>query len=469
MQPVLTATDLTKTYPGVKALDSVSMDVFPGEVHAVIGENGAGKSTLMAVLSGFVTPDSGFGTLNDKPLPFGNAAEVRAEGVELVHQHFMLVRNFRVDENLALSENAPLNLKSTARKVGALAKSLGWEIDFTARIAQLPVGAQQRVEILKALSNDPKVLILDEPTAVLGPDEVANLIEVLRRLRDKGVAVVIIAHKIAEVMAAADRITVLRMGKVVGSVEATQTDEATLAAMMVGEAPPQRFIGERSVGEALLTVAHIVVRGDRGNTAVDGATFTVRSGEILGIGGVDGNGQVELAEALAAVRAPLSGSIERQGELAYIPQDRRSHGLAVSLSIKDNLVVGAANNPSFSRGPLLDWKKLSAWSENLVKQFQVKAPSAETPVSSLSGGNQQKVVVARELSRSPMVLIAVNPTRGLDIRAADFVHSQIQGAADRGAAVVLISTDADELALLASRTLYMSKGNLSETLEGSLR
>lgn len=469
MQPVLTATDLTKTYPGVTALDSVSLEVFPGEVHAVIGENGAGKSTLMSVLSGFVVPDKGSGTLKGQPLPFGDASEVRSRGVELVHQHFMLVRNFRVDENLALSEKAPLNLKSTTQRVGALAKELGWEVDFSARIAQLPVGVQQRVEILKALSNDPSVLILDEPTAVLGPDEVANLIDVLRRLRDKGVAVVIIAHKIAEVMAVADRITVLRMGKVVRSVEASEADEAMLAAMMVGEAPPERSIGERAVGEALLRVDRVVVKGDRGNTAVSGATFTVRSGEILGIGGVDGNGQVELAEALARVRAPESGSIDRQGELAYIPQDRRSHGLAVTLSIKDNLAVGALSDPSFSRGLILDWRKLSAWSEDLVKQFEVKAPSAETHVSSLSGGNQQKVVVARELSRSPKILIAVNPTRGLDIRAADFVHSQIQRAADQGAAVVLVSTDTDELALLANRTLYMSKGSLSETLEGALR
>lgn len=469
MRPILTAANLSKSYPGVKALDTVSIEIYPGEVHAVIGENGAGKSTLMAILSGFVTPDQGSGTLDGEQLPFGRASEVRAKGLELVHQHFMLVRNFRVDENLALAGTGKYDPHQTASGIGTLASELGWQIDFSAKIAQLPVGAQQRVEILKALSNRPKILILDEPTAVLAPDEVSNLLDVIRQLRAKGVAVVLIAHKISEVMAVADRVTVLRSGRVVGSVLAAETDQAQLARMMVGDPVASKPKSTRQPGGVGLSVTRLCVKGDRGNVAVNDVTLSVASGEILGIGGVDGNGQVELAEALAGVRPIQSGSLERHGELAYIPQDRRSDGLAVELSIKENLALAALTDSHLSRGPMMLWKQIALWADNLVEQYQVKAPTSDVAASALSGGNQQKVVVARALAGDPKILIAVNPTRGLDIRAADFVHEQVSAAADRGAAVVLVSTDLDELDSLSDRKVFMSKGALSDTLVGSLQ
>ncbi|MBX7134260.1 MAG: ATP-binding cassette domain-containing protein [Fimbriimonadaceae bacterium] len=470
---MLRAETVSKRFGNVTALADVSVDFAPGEIHAVLGENGAGKSTLMNVLGGFLKPDGGRVTLNGSPLPLGDPIGCRALGIEMVHQHFMLVPAFTVAENLALARlgglGGALDVGKVAQKPLQIARELGWQIEPDARTADLPVGVEQRIEILKALAGNAQVLIFDEPTAVLSPDEVDDLFRVLRKLRDQGKAVILIAHKLSEVMAVADRVTVLRRGVKVAEARIGEVDERQLATWMVGELPDEQRPLLPSAEAVSLSIDRLVVKGDRGETAVQGVTFEVRQGEILGIGGVDGNGQIELAEALALVRPTFDGSIERiAGEIGYIPQDRQVDGLALSMSLSDNLLIGGYPRSQFRIGPFLAPGRVRAWAEGLVHQFRIKVGRLADPVSSLSGGNQQKVVVARTLDAKPAVIIAVNPTRGLDIQAADAVHAELLDAARNGAAVVLFSTDLDELGAIASRTLFMSGGRLAEDFAGAL-
>ena len=464
---MLTVDGVSKRYGTVQALHKVSASFLPGEIHAVLGENGAGKSTLMGVLAGFVTPDSGTVTLDGKPVPLGAPYETKRRGIAMVHQHFTLVGAFTVAENLALATvdrlNKPHSPLQDATASLEMAARLGWSLDPQATTADLPVGAQQRIEVLKALSAEAEILIFDEPTAVLTPDEVLDLFRVLRTLRDAGKTIILIAHKLSEVLAIADRVTVLRRGAFVATAEIGQVDEAQLAEWMVGPetsiAPGRKSPDQKPVG---LTVNDLHVRGDRGEPAVRGVSFEVGSGEILGIGGVDGNGQVELAEALAGVRKPLSGRIGAGPAVAYIPQDRQSDGLALSLSVLDNLLIEGHRHPELTRGPLLRGKQINIWAKGLIERFDIKAGWLGDPVSGLSGGNQQKVVVARNLDRTPDLLVAVNPTRGLDIKATRYVHDQILLAANNGAVVVLLSTDLDELAELADRMYFISRGELRQ-------
>lgn len=463
--PVLVVEGVSKRYGSVQALNRVSVGFSAGEVHAVLGENGAGKSTLMGVLAGFVVPDEGSVQLGGEPAPVGRPFEAKARGIAMVHQHFMLVPNFSVEENLALDElgvlGRGLDTRALARPALELAESLGWEIDGQARTGGLPVGVQQRVEILKALTGEARVVIFDEPTAVLAPDEVGDLLALLRRLADEGRAVVLIAHKLSEVLAVADRVTVLRRGDLVASAERAAVTEQMLAEWMVGELPPVRQPLGEAAGEVVLRGTGLTVLGNRGETAVRGLDLEVRAGEVVGIGGVDGNGQLELAEALAGVRALAGGRLEwpaGEGRLAYIPQDRQAAGLALGLSIEENLWVGSVEEGERVRRGFLNLGELRTWAAGLVREYQVKVGSVRDPVRSLSGGNQQKVVVARSLALAPAVVVAMNPTRGLDVKATDFVHEQLLGAARRGAGVVLISTDWDELAAVGSRVLTLSRG-----------
>lgn len=475
MTPVLTLSGISKAYGSVVALDRVSVEFRPGEVHAVLGENGAGKSTLMSIIAGFVAPDSGSGEFNSSPLPFGKPFEARRRGIAMVHQHFALVPAFSVAENLSLARlrgvwrsHQPDRDASPALD---LAKELGWSIDPSAATDDLPVGVQQRIEILKALSSDAEVVIFDEPTAVLTPDEVEDLFRVIRALKERGRVIILIAHKLSEVMAIADRVTVLRRGKFVATAEIAAVDADQLATWMVGEVPAVRRPEVRTF-EPGLSLTDVHVRGNRGEHAVRGVTFAVGHGEILGIGGVDGNGQVELAEALARVRPAAAGSIYLTGldieeaNIAYIPQDRQTDGLALSMSIRDNLLITGHRRPVLTAGPFLRTGRIRQWADDLVGRFQIKVGSVRDPVSSLSGGNQQKVVVARSLDQVPDMLVAVNPTRGLDVLATDYVHSQIIAAASAGAVVVLFSTDLDELAALAHRTVFLSRGKLTDQLVG---
>ena len=469
-RPVLTVENVSKAYGDVQALRSVSTEFFAGEIHAVLGENGAGKSTLMGVLAGFVVPDSGSVLLKGSRAPTGEPFRMRELGVQMVHQHFMLVPAFSVEENLALANlqglSGALDVREAAGSGLEVAGDLGWEVNGLARTGGLPVGLQQRVEILKALANESDILILDEPTGVLSPSEVAGLFEVLRELRGRGKAIILIAHKLDEVMAVADRVTVLRRGEMVARSMMADTNARELAEWMVGELPENRAVESISAGDVYLACSELVVLGDRGEQAVDGLSLEVRSGEVCGLGGVDGNGQTELAEALVGVREAESGEVRCEGTPGYIPQDRQHDGLALGLSIQDNMMLGAREDPSLFWGPFLKPRAVKAWAGGLVEQFSIKVGDVGDPASSLSGGNQQKVVVSRVLSQKPNVVVAVNPTRGLDLKATDYVHGALRQAAADGAAVLLISTDSDELEAVADRTLYISRGRLTDQLVG---
>lgn len=470
-EPILTVEGVSKSYGPVRALHQVSTAFRAGEIHAVLGENGAGKSTLMGVIAGFVVPDFGEVALRGSPMPFGRAFAARDLGIQMVHQHFQLVPTLTVAENLALANLGSLvgglNVREAATPALAVAERLGWPIDPARLTGDLPVGAQQRVEILKALAQSSDVLILDEPTGVLTPGEAEDLFAVLRRLKSEGKAIILIAHKLSEVMAVADTATVLRRGQMVARADLATTSVDQLAEWMVGEPPVTRQKSTPAKGEVRLAARDLRVKGDRGEEAVRGISFEVRAGEVLGIGGVDGNGQVELAEALAGIRPVASGERRVSGAPGYIPQDRQHDGLALGLSITENLLLSGLP-PLVRRGPFWSPRAAAAWGAGLVRDYDVKIGRQEDAARSLSGGNQQKLVVARVLDPQPQAVIAVNPTRGLDLKAADAVRQRLRTAAANGAGVVLISTDTDELEATADRIIYLSRGQLSEQLVGGL-
>lgn len=468
---LLVVEGISKRFGPLVALDDFSVEFLPGEIHAVLGENGAGKSTLMNVLAGFLPPSEGRVRLDGSSLPLGRPHLCGEAGVAMVHQHFTLIPEFTVRENLALSRidrlAAPLDLDRATRRSFEVAKELGWELDGDAKVRTLPVGVQQRIEILKCLSGEAKVLIFDEPTASLSGDEVEDLFRVLRQLKRAGKTVILIAHKLSEVMAIADRVTVLRRGRKVAESLVLETNPQELADWMVGEMPPQLEAPEVSELKDRLEVRGLQVKGDRGELAVAGVSLRAGGG-ILGIGGVDGNGQVELAEALAGVRAVAEGEILWNGEplnhdnarIAYVPQDRQEDGLALAMSVRDNLLIGGLGHGSLARRGFFSMRAVQEWVAGLIERFGIKVENAQTHVSALSGGNQQKVVVSRNLDAVPDLLIAVSPTRGLDVKAARFVQDQILEANNRGACVILISSDLDELAALAGRIVYLSRGKL---------
>ena len=507
--PFLSMRGVTKRYDSIVALNAVDFEARSGEIHALLGENGAGKSTLMQILAGLVKVDSAEISLNGSPVSINSPSAARTLGIAMVHQHFTLVPAFTIAENLALDlpDNRSFlqRLKQgfayspgvSAERALQTAKNLGWELSPNARVSDLPVGTQQRVEIVKALAADANLLIFDEPTAVLAPNEVEELFTVLRRLRDQGKAVVLIAHKLAEIMAVADRVTVLRRGAVAATTRVSDTSLEQLAFWMVGEIAPQEsensmvspnsslpptskafneaYVSKISAplaGEKEAFVASdITVSGDRGETLLRGLNIRVKSGEILGIGGVDGNGQMELAEILVGLRKQSRGNLSWKGGLfspgnspstGYVPQDRRRSGLALSMSVQDNLLFDAVKSGDFKRGAFLNKKKLEKLSNDLIEEFDIRTSDSSSPVSSLSGGNQQKIVVARSFYSNPEWIVVVNPTRGLDFNAARFVHSQLRKAKARGASIVLISTDLDEIAALADQSAILAGGSLTE-------
>jgi len=426
----------------------------------------------MGVLGGFVRPDSGSVSVDGVPLSLGNPHASARAGFALVHQHFMLVPAFTVEENLSLSASESgfiIRPAELAAKALSLGRDLGWELNPKASTRNLGVGIQQRIEILKALATEAPILIFDEPTAVLQGDEVDELFRVLRRLRAEGRTILLIAHKLAEVLAVADRITVLRAGQWVATADRREADTEKLATWMLGARPPIPESVPTEAGEIVLHATGIVALGGRGERKIDGIDLEVRQGEIVGIGGVDGNGQVELAEVLARVLHPSSGTIRCEGTVGYIPQDRHRHGLALEMTIEENLLVEGHRHDSLRHGPLLRSGAIRTWSESLRKRFEVAAPNVTLPAKSLSGGNQQKVVVARTFDAKPDVLVAVNPTRGLDLRAAAFVRHQLIEAARGGAGIVLISTDLEELDEVATRRLYLESGRLVERFLGANR
>jgi ABC-type uncharacterized transport system ATPase subunit len=479
-RPVLELRGITKQFPGVLANDHVDFDLRPGEVHALLGENGAGKSTLMNVLYGLYQPDEGEILVKGEPVRFHSPKDAINRGIGMVHQHFMLIPVMTVAENIVLA-NEPtragllLDISAADRRVRELSRSFNFAIDPDARVEAITVGQQQRVEILKALYRQADILILDEPTAVLTPQEANELFEILRTLTREGMSVIFITHKLNEVLEIADRITVVRRGKRIDTVERQGATEEGLARMMVGREVLLRVEKPVSApGDPVLTVDDLHVFDDRGLEAVRGVSFEVRGGEIVGIAGVDGNGQTELIDAITGLRKAASGHVAVGGRdvtgaspsrildsgLGHIPEDRQLRGLVLEFSLAENVALHDYDKAPGSRSGWLFPRQLIRRARELLTQFDVRGGGPQTLASALSGGNQQKVVLAREIGRGPSVLIAAQPTRGLDVGAIEFVHRRLVEARDNGKAVLLVSLELDEIISLSDRTLVLYEGEI---------
>ena len=479
MATLLQVKNVTKNFGSVIANNDISFEVAAGEIVALLGENGAGKSTLVKSVFGLVRPDQGEIYIDGNQMAPGDTAAVIASGVGMVHQHFKLVPVMSVTENIILGDEPKnglfVNVKKAEQKVRELSEKFGLEVDPTANIEDLPVGTQQRVEILKALSKDVRLLIFDEPTAVLTPQETDELILVIKNLARLGVGVIVITHKLREVMALADRVVVLRDGKVVGTTTPKETNEAGLAQMMVGRSVVLEVEkGVANPGKPVLTVKGLEVFDDRNLLAVKGVDLEVRSGEIFGIAGVEGNGQRELVEAICGMRERAKGEVLVSGAVtkdmhphavheagvSHIPEDREKHGLVSSYSISDNLILNQFDQAPFARGWFRNMSEIRKNADLLVKKFDIRTTSPAALASSLSGGNKQKVVIARELSQDLQVLIAAQPTRGVDVGSIEFIHKQLIATRDNGAGVLLVSAELDEIISLSDRIAVMSAGKI---------
>ena len=479
MKTLLEIEGVSKSFGSVIANENISLTVKEGEILALLGENGAGKSTLVKAVFGLVKPDTGTIKINGTVMESGDTAAAIASGVGMVHQHFQLVPVMSVTENLILGDEPKrfgvVNIKQAKKEALALSEKYGLEVDPDAIIEDLPVGMAQRVEILKALRRDVKLLILDEPTAVLTPQETDELLEVLRNLAKRGVGILFITHKLREVMAVADRIAVLRGGKLMGTTTPKESSESKLAQMMVGREVVLRV--EKSQAkpkEVLLSIKNLRVSDDRKLESVRDLSLEVHAGEILGIAGVEGNGQRELVEAICSMRSRLSGEVIVKGQeipnlnpraahlagVSHIPEDREKHGLVTSYSIADNLVLNRFDQAQFAKGWIRNLEEVANNGESLVEKFDIRAPDAYLSAGSLSGGNKQKVVVARELSQQLDVVVAAQPTRGVDVGSIEFIHNQLIAARDAGAAVLLVSAELDEILSLADRIAVISNGKI---------
>jgi simple sugar transport system ATP-binding protein len=472
---------ITKRFPGVVANDGVDFEAAAGEVHALLGENGAGKSTLSHILTGLYRPDEGEIRLYGKRVDFHSPREAIDAGVGMVHQHFRLVTPFTVAENVILGEHGGasgsvlINPRGVERRVAELGERYGIAVDPRAKLWQLSLGEQQRVEILKALYREAKILILDEPTAVLTPQECESLFATIRRMADEGRTVIFISHKLHEVKAVSDRVTVLRAGRAIATVPTADATPRSLASLMVGrEVETVRRRGSAPQdGATVLEVEGLWADGDRGNPALEGVSLALRAGEVVAVAGVAGNGQRELAETISGLRPPTAGTIAVGGKklrggdpreaigrgIAHVPEDRLGTGVAPNLSITENVALKSYR----SGGMLLALRRMRETAIEIIKRYEVKAPGPQTEARKLSGGNLQKVVLAREFSGEPKVLIAASPTRGLDVSAIETVHTYLLEAADRGVGVLLISEDLDEILALADRVVVMFDGRLVES------
>jgi len=473
---------ITKRFPGVLANDGVDFEAAAGEVHALLGENGAGKSTLSNILTGLYRPDEGEIYLHGERVDFHVPRDALDAGVCMVHQHFRLVEPFTVAENVVLGDHRGegrafrLRRRAIERRVGELSKRYGLHVDPRTRIWQLSLGEQQRVEILKALYREARVLILDEPTAVLTPQEADVLFDTLREMANEGRTVIFISHKLHEVKAVADRVTVLRGGRTVATVSTEGATPRSLAALMVGReiaasSSEDDSRSRRLPGAAVLELDGVWAQGDRGDAAVRGVSLDVRAGEIVAIAGVAGNGQRELADTIAGVRHQTDGEVRVGGRklrgdpraaqaagVAYVPEDRLGTGVAPSMSIASNLVLRSYREQYASHGPLLRLRAIRDRAVDLIRRYSIAAPGPSAPARLLSGGNLQKVVLAREFSGKPRLVVAASPTRGLDVGAIETVHAYLRAAATEGAAVLLISEDLDEILGLADRIAVMYEG-----------
>lgn len=487
MTPVLKLEGITKRFPGVLANDQIDLTLNKGEILAMLGENGAGKTTLMNILYGLYTPDEGEIYIRGEKVEIQGPEDAIEHGIGMVHQHFMLIPVFTVTENVMLGVEsmrygAFLDRAAASDRIRRISSRFGLQVDPDALVEDLPVGIQQRVEIVKVLYREADILILDEPTAVLTPQEVDEFFAVVRSLVDQGKSVIFITHKLKEVLAIADRITVLRQGKIVGTTKPEEATEASLATMMVGRDVILEVDKKQSdLGSAVLDISNLRVKDDRGIITVDDISLQIRSGEILGIAGVQGNGQTELVEAITGLRRVESGEIRIQGNdtthatpreitelgVGHVPEDRQKDGLVLSFPVEDNLVLSTYYVQPFAHGIILDQEEIEDAASERVALFDVRTPSVLTPVSNLSGGNQQKVIVAREFSRPIELLIASQPTRGLDVGSIEYIHKRIIEKKESGCAVMLVSPELDEILSLSDRIAVIFKGKIVATVQAS--
>ncbi|PEI78271.1 heme ABC transporter ATP-binding protein [Bacillus wiedmannii] len=479
MEYVIEMNNITKVFPGIVANDDITLQVKQGEIHALLGENGAGKTTLMNVLFGLYQPEQGEIKIKGKPVKITNPNIANDLGIGMVHQHFMLVHNFTVTENIILGnepkKNGKIAVEEAAKEIKQLSEQYGLAVDPHAKIEDISVGMQQRVEILKTLYRGAEILIFDEPTAVLTPQEIHELIQIMKKLVQEGKSIILITHKLKEIMEVCDRCTIIRKGKGIGTVDVAETDEHKLAELMVGR--QVNFKTEKIEAkpmEEVLSIANLIVHDTRKLPAVKGLDLTVRAGEIVGIAGIDGNGQSELIEAITGLRKVESGSIAIKGKeitnwpvrriteegIGHIPEDRHKHGLVLDFSVRDNIVLQTYYKNPFSKKGILNFSKITEKAKALIEQFDVRTPSEQTLARALSGGNQQKAIIAREVDRNPDLLIAAQPTRGLDVGAIEFIHKKLIEQRDNGKAVLLLSLELDEILNVSDRVAVIYEGKI---------
>lgn len=479
MEYVIEMNNITKIFPGIKANDNITLQVKKGEIHALLGENGAGKSTLMNVLFGLYQPEEGEIKVKGERVAISNPNIANKLGIGMVHQHFMLVHNFTVTENIILGSEptkaGKINIDQAAKEIKKISEQYGLAVDPYAKIDDISVGMQQRVEILKILYRGADILIFDEPTAVLTPQEIKELISIFRKLVSEGKSIILITHKLKEIMEVCDSCTIIRKGKGIGTVSVADTSTNELAELMVGRAVSfQTEKADAKPTDDVLVIKDLVVQNTRHVTAVDHLDLTVRAGEIVGIAGVEGNGQSELVQAITGLCKVESGSITLKGKeltgtpirqitesgIGHIPEDRHKHGLVLDYSVRDNMVLQTYYQKPYSKNGLLQFGEIGKKAKKLIEEFDVRTPSENTPARALSGGNQQKAIIAREVDRSPDLLIAAQPTRGLDVGAIEFIHSKLVQERDENRAVLLISLELDEILNVSDRIAVIYEGKI---------
>ncbi|HEX9863713.1 MAG TPA: ABC transporter ATP-binding protein [Acidimicrobiia bacterium] len=480
--------NVTKRFPGVVANDSVDLTVSSGEIVGLLGENGAGKTTLMNILYGLYDADEGEVLIDGKPVKFTGPGDAIVAGIGMVHQHFMLVPVFDVTENVVLGVEPTvgplghLDMNQAREDVREISSKYRLAVDPDAIVEDLPVGVQQRIEIIKVLFREAEIIVFDEPTSVLTPQEVGDFFGIVRGLKEAGKGIIFITHKLGEMLEIADRIAVLRRGKIVGEAEPTTATKEGLAELMVGR--PVDLVVDKATAQpkdVVLSVRNLVVQDERLHNAVNDVSFEVRSGEIVGIAGVQGNGQTELVEALTGLLLPLAGSVTigseditlasprqlHQLDVAHVPEDRQRDGLVLSFDLVENLVLDSYYDEPYSRGIVMDWDEAKRHAEELIQQYDIRTPSAQISASSLSGGNQQKLIVAREFARDTRLIVASQPTRGIDVGSIEYIHQRIVEERDEGAAVLIVSSELDEVMALADRILVMYRGRIVAEVPGS--
>ncbi|SDZ18457.1 simple sugar transport system ATP-binding protein [Evansella caseinilytica] len=479
MEYVIEMNDIRKEFPGIVANDNITLQVKQGEIHALLGENGAGKSTLMNVLFGLYQPEKGEIKVRGKKVEITDPNVANDLGIGMVHQHFMLIDKFTVTENIILglepSRYGTIDLKKAEKEVARISEQYGLRVDPKAKVEEISVGMQQRVEILKTLYRGAEILIFDEPTAVLTPQEIKELIDIMKKLIKEGKSIILITHKLKEIMAACDRCTVIRRGRGIGTVEVAKTNENELASMMVGrEISFKVEKAEADPTDVVLNIKDLVVKDTRGVDAVNQLNLEVKAGEIVGIAGVDGNGQTELIEAITGLRKAESGTISVSGKqltnlpprkvteagVGHIPEDRHKYGLVLDFTVGENILLQTYYRKPYSKNGVLYYPTMYEKARKLIEEYDVRTPSEKTLARALSGGNQQKAIIAREVDRSPNLLIAAQPTRGLDVGAIEFIHRKLVEERDKGRAVLLVSLELDEVRNVSDRIAVVYEGKI---------